>query len=178
MQNNNFPPASASFGRSVTGHPVRHLAVVRRDRQPASREFVATAAKVPAVRASAPGDVPAEQSLEGKMVGRWQDGTSLVRHPQRPGSHRAIDPPSPDNDFLFGVEDPNGLRCPFGAHLPRQSAGEFYPGFAGPGTGVPGEAGRRQPLFEFVADGAAAAFHHQSPPHRARRPPLRAANQG
>ncbi len=28
-------------------------------------------------------------------------------------------PPQPDNDFLFGTEDPQGLRCPYGAHIRR-----------------------------------------------------------
>ena len=28
-------------------------------------------------------------------------------------------PIRPDNDFLFGVEDPQGLRCPYGAHVRR-----------------------------------------------------------
>jgi deferrochelatase/peroxidase EfeB/uncharacterized membrane protein len=36
-------------------------------------------------------------------------------------------PVHPDNDFLFGVEDPQALRCPFGAHIrranPRDSLG-------------------------------------------------------
>ena len=26
---------------------------------------------------------------------------------------------APDNDFLFGAEDPDGMRCPFGAHIRR-----------------------------------------------------------
>jgi deferrochelatase/peroxidase EfeB len=55
-----------------------------------------------------------------------------VRFPHRPGSgwkegkrkrEREVDP---DNEFLFGKEDPQGQRCPFGAHIrranPRESA--------------------------------------------------------
>lgn len=30
----------------------------------------------------------------------------------------------PDNDFLFGTEDPQGLRCPFGAHVRRANPRE------------------------------------------------------
>lgn len=57
--------------------------------------------------------------LGAKMVGRWKDGASLVRHgslhhhpADRGGRH-------PDNEFLFAEEDPQGLRCPFGAHIRR-----------------------------------------------------------
>lgn len=99
-----------------------------------------------------------------KMIGRWQDGSSLVRNPYlsatrlkqvtgrdagksaaRPASNptqpaAAItapdarpEPPAsvadaeaitPDNDFLFGTEDPQGLRCPYGSHVRRANPRE------------------------------------------------------
>ena len=35
----------------------------------------------------------------------------------------------PDNDFLFGTENPQGLRCPLGAHIRRANPREsFHPG--------------------------------------------------
>jgi deferrochelatase/peroxidase EfeB len=56
--------------------------------------------------------------IAAKLVGRWRDGTSLARYPDCPGTR--IDPQAaPDNDFLFGEEDPTGSRCPFGAHIRR-----------------------------------------------------------
>jgi deferrochelatase/peroxidase EfeB len=96
--------------------------------------------------------------IAAKLVGRWPDGSSLVRHPYqsrtdainsgnptiamtRPKSNPAaaapIDVPSksgsdvgmPDNDFLFGTEDPEALRCPFGAHIRRANPRDsFDPG--------------------------------------------------
>jgi deferrochelatase/peroxidase EfeB len=116
--------------------------------------------------------------IGAKLVGRWKDGSSLVRNPyesatdhreklldrataqaqlsehlqvklvvestevnttsrpkSNPNTGTPIDPrPSgttrplsapqqrpirPDNDFLFGAEDPEGLRCPYGAHIRR-----------------------------------------------------------
>jgi deferrochelatase/peroxidase EfeB len=108
--------------------------------------------------------------IGAKLIGRWKDGSSLVREPYEsatehlkkltdrehqakrlnsslsaesvqtdqltrpptnPGSDGAViasAPKSstfqkttihPDNDFLFGVEDPQALRCPFGAHIRR-----------------------------------------------------------
>ncbi len=57
-------------------------------------------------------------AIAAKLVGRWQDGTSLVRHPLMPGTYQ--DPRTPaDNDFLLGAEDPSGLSCPFGSHIRR-----------------------------------------------------------
>ena len=36
-----------------------------------------------------------------------------------PGPRSSVRPLQPDNDFLFGTEDPQGLRCPYGAHVRR-----------------------------------------------------------
>lgn len=90
--------------------------------------------------------------IAAKLIGRWRDGSSLVRFPYlsegmirarkgndavKPMSRAESVPteamrtaiaPSPgnaatgvtaDNDFLFGSEDPEALRCPFGAHIRR-----------------------------------------------------------
>jgi deferrochelatase/peroxidase EfeB len=97
--------------------------------------------------------------IAAKMIGRWKDGSSLVRNPymsatklrefyskeaapvqMRPtaepndpnaspiehgdavGTARPVSeggPPQPDNDYLFGTEDPQGLRCPYGSHVRR-----------------------------------------------------------
>ncbi|MEA2792343.1 MAG: hypothetical protein QOG73_4749, partial [Acetobacteraceae bacterium] len=94
-------------------------------------------------RLPAPYDVNAE-FIAAKLVGRWRDGSSLVRHPYqsrsaerdkektkatiRPTTHpenasaieRPVEPMEyGDNNFLFGTEDPEALRCPFGAHIRR-----------------------------------------------------------
>ncbi len=89
-----------------------------------------------------------KEFIGAKLVGRWPDGSSLVRNPYlprseerltsdtqrpqsriagrtpvaaavaaRPGIHQK--PEHGDNDFLFGTEDPQGLRCPYGAHIRR-----------------------------------------------------------
>ena len=46
------------------------------------------------------------------MVGRWNDGSSLIKHPEEPGGEE-------DNDFRLGTEDPQGIICPYGAHIRR-----------------------------------------------------------
>jgi deferrochelatase/peroxidase EfeB len=59
-----------------------------------------------------------KNAIAAKLVGRWQDGTSLVRHPLMPGTYQDLRTPA-DNDFLLGAEDPSGLSCPFGSHIRR-----------------------------------------------------------
>jgi deferrochelatase/peroxidase EfeB len=71
-----------------------------------------------------------EEWVAAKLVGRWRDGTSLVRNPHHPGTgwdhtqHRDA-----DNGFLLGKEDPAGTSCPFGAHIRRTNPRDsFTPG--------------------------------------------------
>ncbi|HET7032030.1 MAG TPA: hypothetical protein VFJ48_02820, partial [Casimicrobiaceae bacterium] len=56
--------------------------------------------------------------LAARLVGRWQNGSSLVRNADAPAT-REDGVVKPDNAFLFGAEDPRGIRCPFGAHIRR-----------------------------------------------------------
>jgi deferrochelatase/peroxidase EfeB len=92
---------------------------------------LADAASVIAADPRSPSKDPAwiEKWLAAKMVGRWKDdGTSLVRHPTPPGTPGRVTVEN-DNDFLFGAEDPDGLHCPFGAHIRRANPRDsFDPG--------------------------------------------------
>jgi deferrochelatase/peroxidase EfeB len=64
--------------------------------------------------------------IAAKLVGRWRaDGSSLVRHPERPAS-RPDKPAEPDNAFLFEAEDATGRRCPFGAHIRRANPRDSF----------------------------------------------------
>jgi deferrochelatase/peroxidase EfeB len=66
------------------------------------------------------GDINVTRDFIGaKMLGRWPDGSSLVRWPHEPAHGRDEKYYTSDNGFKFGVEDPEGLRCPFGAHVRR-----------------------------------------------------------
>jgi deferrochelatase/peroxidase EfeB len=103
-----------------------------------------------------PYEVTAE-FIGAKLVGRWHNGSSIIRHPYLPkhdhekagqepetphghlearterpttrpetssASSTPVERPAKashlqDNDFLFGTEDPEAVRCPFGAHIRR-----------------------------------------------------------
>jgi deferrochelatase/peroxidase EfeB len=89
--------------------------------------------------------------ISAKMVGRWKDGTSLVRNPNYRGSMRT--PPAvADNTFLFGREDPDGLRCPFGAHIRRANPRDSFD----PGSQVQIDISNRHRILR-VGRGYAAA---------------------
>ena len=62
------------------------------------------------------GDAYAEW-LGAKFIGRWKDGSPLVQSPDKPHT----DPKTADvlNNFLYMDVDPDGLRCPVGAHIRR-----------------------------------------------------------
>jgi Dyp-type peroxidase family len=76
----------------------------------------------------------AQTALKAQILGRWPDGVSLVRSPASDATYAAQHadadaPHAPEiNDFTYG-EDPDGLRCPLGAHVrranPRDALG-FY----------------------------------------------------
>jgi len=53
-----------------------------------------------------------QEWVAAKLLGRWRDGSSMVRHPAAPGT-------TPDNHFLYRAEDPLGRFCPLGAHIRR-----------------------------------------------------------
>jgi Dyp-type peroxidase family len=56
-----------------------------------------------------PGD--AQELLAAKMMGRWRNGAPLVLSPDRPDPANAL-----RNDFSYAA-DPDGVRCPFSAHI-------------------------------------------------------------
>lgn len=59
-----------------------------------------------------------QRLIAALLVGRWPDGSSLVRNPRSPATTK--NPAArPDNAFRYGVEDPRGFACPFGAHTRR-----------------------------------------------------------
>jgi Dyp-type peroxidase family len=59
--------------------------------------------------------------LAARMVGRWPNGVSLV---EAPDAERA--PTTGLNDFAFREADPDGLRCPYGAHVRRANPRDMF----------------------------------------------------
>lgn len=55
--------------------------------------------------------------VAAKMMGRRQDGQPLSHWMEAGTTSGATG--GGDNDFDFGMDDPQGLRCPFGAHIRR-----------------------------------------------------------
>jgi Dyp-type peroxidase family len=55
--------------------------------------------------------------LAAKFVGRWRDGTPLALSPDHPDGELVTDPERA-NSFDY-ADDPDGYRCPFGAHIRR-----------------------------------------------------------
>jgi Dyp-type peroxidase family len=58
-----------------------------------------------------------EEALAAKIVGRWRDGTPTVLSPDGYDRARHLTPER-INDFRY-EDDPDGLRCPLGAHIRR-----------------------------------------------------------
>jgi len=59
--------------------------------------------------------------IAARMIGRWPNGVPLV---EAPDAERA--PTAGLNDFGFRERDPDGLRCPFGAHIRRANPRDMF----------------------------------------------------
>lgn len=61
------------------------------------------------------------KSIAARMIGRWPNGVPLVDAPD------AERPPSAGlNDFAFRERDPDGARCPYGAHIRRANPRDMF----------------------------------------------------
>jgi Dyp-type peroxidase family len=58
-----------------------------------------------------------KERLAAKFIGRWRDGTPLELSPDNPDPSIAQDP-SRSTNFTYAA-DPEGTRCPMGAHVRR-----------------------------------------------------------
>ena len=118
--------ATRDFGRNGTFLVIRQL----EQDIGAFNTFLTDAATRYAGHPAVPQDLSQkgrEEWVGAKMVGRWRNGTSLVRFPHRPGEPRPGEAQArPDNEFLYGAEDPLGERCPLGAHIRRTNPRESF----------------------------------------------------
>jgi deferrochelatase/peroxidase EfeB len=65
-----------------------------------------------------PGDSNAQEALAAQFVGRWKNGTPLVRSP-RSQQDVGVEADAALNDFRYAADDPFGRKCPLGAHIRR-----------------------------------------------------------
>jgi Dyp-type peroxidase family len=61
-----------------------------------------------------------EELLAAKVVGRWRNGTPLVKSPDRPDPRFSATAPG-SNAFRYLDVDVGGRRCPLGAHIRRSN---------------------------------------------------------
>ena len=118
------------FGRNGTYIVVRQLAQDAQAFADYTTEIAETQQDHPGLPAGLDADQK-RQYLAAKMIGRWQDGTSLVKYPTKPGTgwnNEKLDRDA-DNEFLLGRDDPTGEACPFGSHVRRSNPRDsFNPG--------------------------------------------------
>jgi len=66
-----------------------------------------------------PNDERAQQKLAAQFVGRWPNGTSLVHSPHSERCAVGAETEAGLNDFRYAADDPQGRKCPLGAHVRR-----------------------------------------------------------
>ncbi|MCO6388757.1 hypothetical protein [Aliihoeflea sp. 40Bstr573] len=91
-------------------------------------------------KAQALGNLITAPALAAKIMGRWRNGAPLVRYPAtgRAGSYDRH-----EDGFLYGQEDPQGIRCPFGSHIRRANPRDSF----GPNTKVEMEITNRHRIL-------------------------------
>jgi Dyp-type peroxidase family len=72
------------------------------------------------------GQFPDKEWIKAKLMGRWPNGRPLIGNPVNVATPKPDDPDfavcraaESENDFAYGADDPQGLACPFGAHIRR-----------------------------------------------------------
>jgi Dyp-type peroxidase family len=63
--------------------------------------------------------IAGDEHLAARMVGRWKNGSDLVRHGSLDGRGRTMRELEAENGFGYHREDRHGFRCPVGAHIRR-----------------------------------------------------------
>jgi len=74
------------------------------------------------------GDPRAREKLAAKFIGRWRDGTPIELSPDHP-DQAIVQDRQRNVNFMFG-DDPEGTRCPVGAHVRRTNPRDAF-GFHG-----------------------------------------------
>lgn len=59
-----------------------------------------------------------EGLIAAKIMGRWPSGCPVIHSPSKDNTRMATDPQK-NNNFLYKREDPEGKKCPLGAHIRR-----------------------------------------------------------
>ncbi len=95
-----------------------------------------------------------KEKLAAKFIGRWRDGTPIERSPEWPDPAMAADP-AQNTDFTYGG-DPEGTRCPLGAHIRRVHPRDAF-GFHGKLIDRRRITRRGLPYGRFAAQGEAVS---------------------
>lgn len=59
--------------------------------------------------------------VAARLIGRWKNGASVVKYPDAEPAHG-----DRDNRFLYQRDDPDGARCPIGAHVRRANPRDMF----------------------------------------------------
>jgi Dyp-type peroxidase family len=102
------PPNTRDFGRNGTFLVVRQLGLDVEGFEDLTRNNAGQLQKAIGAKTINGEEITADW-IAAKMMGRKRNGTPLI-----PGASSTY-----FNDFSFGRDDPQGLSCPFGAHIRR-----------------------------------------------------------